>query len=174
MKASLLPHIAGSRSRLWCSGAIFLRWHPPERRRAQRGLINIVLVPALVTKLESVGITARQHVQERRRALAVLGKLRRKLEQYVPTLGFRVSISSIEFAQFSLSRFDAFHANRKSGGVWSRLVAARLAGYLSFSAMLRCSLRCGSVVAAHFFSSESSPLFEKASKSATASRWALT
>jgi hypothetical protein len=28
MKASLLPHIAGSRSRLWCAGAIFLRWHP--------------------------------------------------------------------------------------------------------------------------------------------------
>ena len=38
----------------------------------------------------------------------------------------RVSISSIEFAQFSLNRFqwvmnfDAFHANRKVAGVWSR------------------------------------------------------
>jgi hypothetical protein len=50
-----------------------------------------------------------------------------------PTLGddtfSRVSISSIEFAQFSLSRFqwvmnfDAFLAKRKSFGVWSRYTA---------------------------------------------------
>jgi hypothetical protein len=32
--------------------------------------------------------------------------------------------------------------------------------YLSFSAMLRCSLRCGRVLPAQVFSSESSPLFE--------------
>jgi hypothetical protein len=41
--------------------------------------------------------------------------------------------------------------------------------YLSFSAMLRCSLRWGSVVAAQLFRSELSPFFEYASKSETAS-----
>jgi hypothetical protein len=34
----------------------------------------------------------------------------------------------------------------------------RAARYLSFSAMLRCSLRCGSVLAAQLLSSGSSPL----------------
>jgi hypothetical protein len=44
--------------------------------RAQE-LINIVVVP----------LPARQHVKEERQTLTVLGKLRRKLEQYDPNLG---------------------------------------------------------------------------------------
>ena len=37
MKASLLPHIAGSRSRLLRPGAIFLRWHPLGTTRCASG-----------------------------------------------------------------------------------------------------------------------------------------
>ena len=48
--------------------------------RAQE-LVNVLVVPALVAKLEGVGIAAREHAKERRQPFAVLGKLRRKLEQ---------------------------------------------------------------------------------------------
>src|SRR3954469_17985608 len=50
-------------------------------------LVNVVVVPTLVTKLERVRITARQHVEEGRQTLAVLGKLRRKLKQHGSDLG---------------------------------------------------------------------------------------
>ena len=54
--------------------------------RAQE-LVNIVVVPALVAKLEGVGVTARQHVKKGRQTVTVLGKLRRKLEQHGSDLG---------------------------------------------------------------------------------------
>src|SRR3954469_15291709 len=50
-------------------------------------LVNVVVVPTLVAKLERVRITARQHVEEGRQTLAVLGKLRRKLKQHGSDLG---------------------------------------------------------------------------------------
>ena len=50
-------------------------------------IVDVIVVPALVAKFECIGIAARQHAEERRQALAVLGKLRRKLEQYRSDLG---------------------------------------------------------------------------------------
>ena len=206
-------------------------------------LVNVVIVPALVAKLERVRITARQHVEEGRQTLAVLGKLRRKLEQHGSDLGrqrlepslhqlYRVRAILVQPLPmgnelrrlpceqeilrglvpprlYSLQRGRSIERAINFGGrklssvpakpfgfrhvrgvertppaiigparrtdphlahpcytlaqpraVQRTGVAASACRYLSFSAMLRCSLRCGSVLPAQVFSSESSPLFE--------------
>src|SRR3954447_7583434 len=93
-------------------------------------IVDVIVVPALVAKFEGVGIAARQHPRNdasRSRSLENCGG---SWNSTTPTFGesalSRASISAIEFAQFSLSRFqwvmnfDAFHANRKVAGVCSR------------------------------------------------------
>src|SRR3954471_20066400 len=93
-------------------------------------LVNVVVVPTLVAKLERVRITARQHVEEGRQTLAVLGKLRRKLEQYRSDLGrqrlqpslhqlYRVRAILVQPLPMG-NELRRLHANRKSFGVWSR------------------------------------------------------
>jgi hypothetical protein len=48
---------------------------------------DIVVVPALVSKLECVGVAARQQLKECREPLVILVKLGRQLEQHRTGLG---------------------------------------------------------------------------------------
>ena len=68
-------------------------------------------------------------------------------------------------SSFARLPHGALHGHGRCPPRWELQVVCHFASgygtnYLSFSAMLRCSLRCGSVAAAQLFSSGLSPFFE--------------